>query len=314
MRRLGFFSKKSASLAPQKLSGLIVPLITPINRDLSVDFIALKAVTARLMNRGVRNFFALSRFSDYNKLISVDKQKILQTVSDEIAGKGILIAGCFAPTAEEVISEIRDAEEYADFCVINLPPRLVESELDFADFFESLMKETKANILIYNSYGLDGGVIPDRIIDSLVNWERFIGIIDSSRDPGVVDGLSKYAQLVKLFEENEELAFDALRKGFCGLSCLSSVIFPGYYSSLIENYDSIDYRSMARHEAKVSSLGKVIPQNKRVSVVRYVLSLQRLVQNISFDNKDALTQKEMAFIEDAFRVSRRDSQAESNLR
>ncbi len=314
MRRLGFFSKKSSAHIPQKLSGLIAPLITPIKGDLTVDFIALKALTARLMNRGVRNFFVMSRFSDYNKLIHVDKQKILETVSEEIGGRGLLIAGCFGPTAEDIISEIKEAEIYVDFCVINLPQRLIESELDFTDFFDSLMKETNANILLYNSQGYGGQAIPERIIDSLVNWERFIGVIDSSRDPSSLDNLAKYSQLIKLFEENEELVFDALRKGFSGVSCLSALIFPSYYANLIENYDSIDYRTMARHEAKVSAINKMIPQNKRVASIKYVLSLQRLIQNVAYDSKDSLTEKEMVFIEDAFRITRRDSAAENTLR
>jgi dihydrodipicolinate synthase/N-acetylneuraminate lyase len=314
MRRLGFFNKKSSALVPQKLSGLIAPLITPVNSDLSVDLFALKALTARLMNRGVRNFFVLSKFSDYNKLIHVDKQKILETVSEEVGGRGLILAGCFGPTAEDILSEIKEAEIYADFCVINLPERLIESELDFTDFFDSLMKETKTNILLYNSQGYGAQLIPEKIIDSLVNWERFIGIIDSSRDPSSLDYLAKYSQLIKIFEENEELVFDALRKGFSGVSCLSTLIFPSYYANLIENYDSIDYRTMARHEAKVSAISKMIPQNKRIASIKYVLSLQRLIQNFAFDSKDALTEKEMVFIEDAFRITRKDSTEENKLR
>jgi len=308
MRRLGFFLKKSSVNSSLKLSGLIVPLITPVNSDLVVDHFSLKTLTARLLNRGVRNFFVLNRFSDYKKLISVDKQKILETVSQEINGKGLLLAGCFGPTVEDIIYEIKEAEGYADFCVINLPERLIESELDFADFFDSLMKETKTNILLYNLQGQGVASIPDKIIDSLINWERFVGIIDSSRDPSSLDNLEKYSSLIKIFEENDELVFDALRKGFCGMSCLSSLVFPSYYSNLVENYDSIDYKSIARHESKVSALSKMIPQNKRVASIRYVLSLQRLIQNFAFDNKDQLTEKEMVFIEDAFRISPKNLQ------
>ena len=43
------------------IKGLIVPLLTPLNEDFSIDSLSLKALVARLMNKGVKNFFALEQ-------------------------------------------------------------------------------------------------------------------------------------------------------------------------------------------------------------------------------------------------------------
>ena len=53
MRKMGFFGKrKVVSLNPINLSGLIVPLVTPLNKDKSLDLLSLKTLVARLMNKG----------------------------------------------------------------------------------------------------------------------------------------------------------------------------------------------------------------------------------------------------------------------
>ena len=66
MRKMGFFGKrKVVSLNPINLSGLIVPLVTPLNKDKSLD-LSLKTLVARLMNKGVTNFFCLGLIPNKN--------------------------------------------------------------------------------------------------------------------------------------------------------------------------------------------------------------------------------------------------------
>ena len=55
-------------------------------------------------------------------------------------------------------------------------------------------------------------------------------------------------------------------------------------------------------EAKVSALNKLIPHNKKVQVVKHILALQGLIQPYYSDSLEALTQKEMQLIENAFKL------------
>lgn len=306
MRPLAFFGKKNKQVfSPSRLSGLIVPLITPLNPDLSVDFVALKALTARLLNKGVRNFFVLSSFSEETMLSPQDRLGVLRAVSLEVKGRGFVLAGCFGADEEEVVFRIKEAQEFADICVINIPVVTFGNPLSFADFFDSLMKLSPKSIMVYNNPYFFGGSLQISSLDYLVNWEPFVGLIDASRDPDHLEAVSKYASLTKLFEENEELAFDALRKGFSGLSCVSSLIVPGYYLRLIEGFDELDFAHLMRHEAKVSAVCKVIPPSKRIQAIKHVLAMERLIQPFYFEQLGFLSEKEKQVIDKVFNLGRK---------
>jgi 4-hydroxy-tetrahydrodipicolinate synthase len=306
MRGLGFFRKKDSVsvFSPQKLSGLIVPLITPMNADHSVDTLALKTFTARLMNKGVKNFFVLNAFSESDLISSEERKKIVQTVHGELKNKGLLIAGCFASSTEEIISKINEVKEYTNLCVVNVPSSALERELGFVDFFDSLFTQTNANILLYNNSSLYKKSIPALWLDNIINWERLVGVIDNSRSSDYLDELGKYYQFTKLFEENDELSFDALRRGFSGLSPLSSNAFPAYYLDLVTNYSELDFHKLVRNEAKISALNKLLPSQKKVQAFKYALSLSGLIQSHASLELEELTEKEKRLVEDAFGVKK----------
>ncbi|MEI7961290.1 MAG: dihydrodipicolinate synthase family protein [archaeon] len=306
MRRLGLFSKKVASpFSAQRISGVISPIVTPLNADFSVDTVSLKNIVARLLNKGVQNFFVFSRFSEFDRLLPETRAKVLQTVSKEVKGRGLVIAGCFALGADEILELVKESSKFADACVVNVPPSALMHELRFADFFELLMSQTKEKIILYNNNFLFGESIPINWLGNFINWENLLGIIDASRNPDYFEELSKFAPLTKLFEENEEFAFDALRKGFAGITCVSTILFPAYYLQLIENFDELDYRKLMRNEAKVFALNKLILPEKRIQAVKHVLALQGIIQPYFFDSLEPLSDKEKYIIDETLGIYRK---------
>ncbi|MFA6064355.1 MAG: dihydrodipicolinate synthase family protein [archaeon] len=304
---LTFFRRKEVVpvFVPQKLSGLLLPIITPLNEDFTVDALALKAFTARLMNKGVKNFFVLNSFSESEFLSNEERKKILQIVSNEINGKGVLIVGCFGTSTDEIISRINEAKEFSGLCVVNVPLAALERELEFVDFFDSIFTQTSANIILYNNPSIYKKNIPPLWLDNIINWERLVGVIDSSKSSDYLDELGKYYQFTKIFEENDELSFDALKRGFSGLCPLSANAFPAYYIDLVDNYAGLDFHKLVRNEAKISALNKLLPTQKKLQAFKYALSLSGIIQSFSSPVLEELTEKEKRLVEDAFGVKKR---------
>ena len=97
------------------IKGLIVPLVTPLNEDLSIDFISLKTHISWLLNRGVRNFFLFSSFSEYDFISFEEKKQIINYVEREFSKKATIIVGCFGESSEQIIEQVLFAENNADF-------------------------------------------------------------------------------------------------------------------------------------------------------------------------------------------------------
>ncbi|MCX6803161.1 MAG: dihydrodipicolinate synthase family protein [Candidatus Diapherotrites archaeon] len=321
MKRIGFFGRKTLrSFSPQNLSGLIVPLITPMNEDLSVDFFALKAITARLMNKGVRNFFVFNIFSEENNVSFNDKIKILKIVSEEISGRGLLLCGCFGHDTDSIVSSVVEFEKFADCFVVNVPRLAFESELGFTDFIDALMTQTKSNFLLYNNssitYNNLSSIFPNpsipnmriplSLLEGVLNWERLFGIISYSSSPGEIGELAYYSSTLKLFEESEVLSFPALRNGFVGLSCPAALFMPSYFLALVEGFDSIDFGRMSRYESRVTAFNKVFSK-KRIQAIKKLLSLQRLIQYYHSTELAPLDEKEVSFLLDSFNFNKKIS-------
>lgn len=302
---MSFFSKKESSyFSPEKISGLIAPIPTPLNEDLSFDEISLKNLVGRLLNKGVMNFFVFGRFGEFELISSQKRQEILSCVRGEVFKKASLIVGCFGNNAEEIISRINEAHKHSDACVFNVPAGALENELAFADFFEELMRSTKSRLFIYNNPFLFKKNIPLAWLENFINWENILGVVTASRNPDYFEELSRICADTKIFEENEEFVFDALRSGFSGVACISSILYPSYYLDLVNNFDKIDYAKMMRNEAKVFALSKLFP-SKRVQAVKHVLSLQGIIQPYHFPILAQLDEKDKLIIEKTLGVGSR---------
>lgn len=300
MQRIGFFNKrKIVSLSPSNLSGLIVPLLTPLNEDKSIDFLSLKTLTARLLNKGVKNFFLFGPYSECEFLSSLQRQKIMDVVFREVNGKGFLLVGCFGKNVDEIIEQVTQAQNFTNYCVVSLPPVALEDEISFIDFFDLLFRHTESNVILYDDVRLSKNIIPISWLEKIITWERFIGIIEYSKDVDYLNELSKFYQVTKLFEASKDMAFYCLRNGFSGIACNSSLIFPSYFLELAESREEIDMRKYLLNDSKINEIKKSYPQNKKMQALKRVLFLRGLMNDYCFDDALALTELEKVKIEQA---------------
>ncbi len=261
------------------VKGLIVPLITPLNEDLSIDFISLKTHLSWLMNRGVRNFFLFSNFSE-NEFLSIEqKQQIITYVNREFAGKGNIFVGCFGESTEQVISQVLFAQKYCNFCVINVPFSAITNEIFFIDFFEELFNRTSANVFVYNNPFLFKRNIPIVGFDKIAGWERLVGFIDASRNLEYFKSLSSYSQVVKLFQEPEELFYDSAKLNCSGIVPFLANIYPKFFFDSIKEVDSLNYVEIVKKNASfLLFIREYFPMRSRIQLVKYFLSEAGIVQ------------------------------------
>ncbi|OQA30337.1 MAG: dihydrodipicolinate synthase [archaeon ADurb.Bin336] len=297
---MGFFGKrKVVSLNPINLSGLIVPLVTPLNKDKSLDLLSLKTLVARLMNKGVTNFFLFGPYSEQEFLSIAEKKAILEVVFKEVNGKGFILAGCFGRDFDETVELVELAENFTNYCVVSLSKSVLEDELSFIDFFDHLFRHTKANFLIYDDVRLSGAIIPVPWLEKIVTWERFIGIIEYSKDIDYINELTTLKQVTKLFEASKDMAFYCLRNGFCGIACNSSLIFPSYFLELAESMGGMDMRRYLLNDARINEIKKSYPTGKKIQALKRVLFLRGLMNAYCFDDSLNLTELEKVQIEQA---------------
>lgn len=279
-----------------KLSGLIVPLLTPMNEDLSVDFFGLKNLTARLMNKGVRNFILFSTFSEYESISQSDQKKIIKLISGEVGSRGNVLVCCFSSSADKIIENVKFAEKYASYCVINVPFDALTNELAFVDFFDKLFRKTNTQIILYNDPVVFKRNISIVGLDRIVGWEKLFGIIDFSANPTYFNTLAYYHQSIKLFQGKEKLAVESFNHNSCGIVPALGNIVPELFVNLKNDFNEKGYNNLIRQELTIISLFDKFPKDKQIQSYKKILSFFGVIQPFFSKNLIALDDSEIQIL------------------
>jgi len=278
-------------------NGLIVPLLTPFNSDFSIDKIAFKSNIARLMNRGVRNFFVLSKFGEQEFLDLEKEKEVIRIAADNIGRKDNFFVGCFSQSTDEMISKIKFAQKYTDNCVINVPYLALTNEVEFVDFFDTIFTKTNANIFLLNDPVIFKRNIPIVGLNRIANWEKFLGVFDFSKNPVYFSAVSDYHQSFSVFQGIEELAVESFNRKCAGLVLAAANVVPEYFLNIKNDFFNSGYNSLIRDELKILTLMKESFADKKIQLYKKILSEEGIMQEYFSKELPALSDSELKIAE-----------------
>jgi dihydrodipicolinate synthase/N-acetylneuraminate lyase len=262
-----------------RVKGLIVPLLTPLNEDLSIDKIALKSHVAKLMNKGVKNFLILSSFGEREYLSEDQEKELIKLTSKEVEGKANLLIGCFSQSTDTIISKIRFASKYSNKCVINVPYHALTSEVEFVSFFDSVFRETRSFVYLYNDPVEFKRNIPVIGLNRIANWEQFLGVFDFSKNMVYFKAISEYKQSFKSFQGIEELAIESFNYNAEGLVVGVSNIIPELFTRLKDDFELNGYNFLVRNELNILTIMKDYFPEKRIQSYKKILEFEGIIRD-----------------------------------
>ena len=288
----------------KSVSGLIVPLLTPMDENHKLDSFALKILTARLMNKGVKNFFLLSPFAEYGSLDTSGEREVIELTNSIVGKNGNLFIGCFASSTEEIIEKVLFAQKFSDLCVVNVPLASLTNEVLFIDFFDKLFTRTKADLLILNDPAHFKRNIPIVGLERIVNWEKLIGVIDYSGNMSYYRALSDHYQSIKSFQGREELIVESFDMHCSGIVPSLANLSPGVFLGIENEFRKVGYNQMLKKQVKINSLLKdYFPKDKRIQSIKYALFIEGVVSRFCSSSLKELEEKEEEKIESFFEKS-----------
>jgi 4-hydroxy-tetrahydrodipicolinate synthase len=168
----------------EKVCGIVVPIITPLNKDESIDRPSLKRMVNHLIEAGVHGIFANSTTGEGLCLQDTDKKLVLQTIVEQVNHKVPVYAGVSDTSTKRALNNIKAAEDLgADFIVAHPPfyfPPNSQEELYM--YFEQIIYASSKPVMLYNIPLTTQAPIALETIKRLLGFEKVIGIKDSSVD------------------------------------------------------------------------------------------------------------------------------------
>jgi 4-hydroxy-tetrahydrodipicolinate synthase len=155
-------------MTKQKLSGSFVALITPFNKDGSVDFAAFRTLLDFQRQNGTAAVLIMGSTGETSMLSPEEKKKIIVETAKMKTAAMPLFYGCTGNNTEATIANVRFAKENgADGAILAAPAYICAPEADIERFFLDIADATDLPLGIYNN--------PPRVKSDL-HWENLLRI------------------------------------------------------------------------------------------------------------------------------------------
>jgi 4-hydroxy-tetrahydrodipicolinate synthase len=149
------------------LQGVFPVLPTPFQSDGSVDPERLGAVADFAIRSGAAGIVFPGFASEVDELSGAERQTLLRSLAETVAGRVALVAGASAPTVSEVVARAREAMEFGVSTVMIQAPKSVgATAADVSEFYAQVARELPGlDIVLQNAPAPRGSDLsPETII------------------------------------------------------------------------------------------------------------------------------------------------------
>lgn len=165
------------------LSGIIPPILTPLDADGALDLEGLDRLVEHLLAGGVHGIFALGSSGQVAYLTDAQRDAVIARVVGTVAGRVPVLVGTADLTAARVTEQARRAEaQGADAVVVTAPLYALNDTAEVAEHYRMIAHAVSVPVIAYD--------VPVRVhsklgVDLLIQLGRegvIAGVKDSSGD------------------------------------------------------------------------------------------------------------------------------------
>lgn len=195
---------------PNKYHGVVVPMVTPLTKDIDIDTDAVERI---IKNFTMNNVSALimGTTGEGNSVSVKHGVKMIEAAAKAAKGKITIYAGL----AGNCISEqIEAAEKFiaagADVIAATLPCYYALTPEQMYNYYKNLADVLSVPLMLYNITITTHMSIPMDIIERLSHHPNIVGLKDSENN------IQRMEEALELFKDREDFAY------FCGCAANSS--------------------------------------------------------------------------------------------
>ncbi|PTN09539.1 dihydrodipicolinate synthase family protein [Mangrovibacterium marinum] len=245
--------------------GVIVPMISPLKDDLSVDKQAVKKIVSNFLKYDVAPFIA-GTTGEASSLSFQQKKDLVEATVEVAKGKAVVYAGISSNCLPESIEMAKCfADMGADVVVANVPSYYPLTDAQAARFCEQLADASPAPLIFYNITATTGYSIPLDLIEKLSYHPNVVGLKDSERDEKRLD------QALDLWRDREDfvhligwaaMSGYALKNGSDGIVPSTGNFTPKLYADLYANALNGNWQQVEQLQQLTNNLGALYQKGR----------------------------------------------------
>lgn len=224
-------------------NGIVVPIITPIDKNENINEEKLREQINFVIDGGVHGILAYGSNGEFYMLDDDEMIDAFKIMVDEVKGRVPLYFGIGAIRTKKCVKLAKIAEELGADGISVIQPMFVRpNEEELYTHFMSIAKSVpNLPMLLYNNPGKIGYPMSTNLVYRLAkDAPNIVGMKDSSGDITV---LQEFIRVTKDFEFSvlggkDTLIYATLAMGGCGAVCSTANIWPefitGIYNKFVE--------------------------------------------------------------------------------
>lgn len=260
-----------------ELKGIVVPIVTPMNDDETINLDELRRQVDRQIEAGIHGIFPFGTNGEGYILTGEEKKLVLETVIDEVAGRVPVYAGTGCISTRETIEQSKMAEAAgADILSIITPSFAKASQHELIAHYTAVAEAVpNMPIVLYNIPMRTGNALEPQTVVELAQIDNIVGAKDSSGD---WDNLSAYIELTKdmdfgVLSGNDALILKALRAGAKGAIAGCANVYPKNMVGIYENWAKGDMEAAEACQEAVAPLRACFKYGNPNTVVKTAVNL-----------------------------------------
>ena len=223
--------------AKHRLTGAIVPIVTPRAADGGLDESAVDRLTELLAECG-HGVFVLGTTGEGPLVPPAERRLLVERSVRAARGRVPVLAGISAATPTEAIEAGRRyLSDGVDAVVALLPGYFPLSTVEMQAYFEAVVDGVGGPVVLYNIPITTHHSVPVEVVLRLSERRNVIGFKDSERSEGRMEkvgaalgGRDDFALLMGV----AALSVSALKHGYCGMVPSSANVWPERWRDLWE--------------------------------------------------------------------------------
>lgn len=227
-----------------EIKGIIVPIITPMNEDESVNLLELRNQINRMLDGGVHGIFVFGTNGEGYILSEEEKEEVLACCIDQVKGRVPVYAGTGCVSTKDTVRLSRKAEELgADVLSIITPSFAAASQNEMITHYRTVADSVSLPILLYNIPARTGNALQPATVKALSQVDNIVGVKDSS---GNFDNILQFIENTRerkdftVLSGNDSLILWTLLAGGKGGIAGCANVFPENMVAIYERFVSGD--------------------------------------------------------------------------
>ncbi len=215
--------------------GVLTAMITPFNKNGSVDYEALKTLTSEQIEAGISGLVPVGTTGESPTLSHEENIEVVAAVVKEAAGRVPVIAGTGSNCTDEAVRMTKLAKEAgADGSLQVAPYYNKPNQEGFYRHYSTIADRTDLPLIVYNVPGRSGKNIETDTVIRLSQHPQIKAVKEASGSiPQMMDVLSRRPEGFSVLSGDDNLAFPLACLGGDGVISVASNLIPARMETMI---------------------------------------------------------------------------------